>query len=449
MINFLKQYTSCLITKELARKTVPMIGGMIAIMSFQLIDSAFISQLGVVPLAAQAVTIPFTMVTIGIQVGLGIACTALISRNLGAKQHRHAKQTATITLLLGMVSMALISVLLWIFRFPLLGLFDISEPVAEMANSYWPMWLVSNWFGATLYFLSSVFRANGNTKHPGLALIFSSLINIVLDPIFIFTFDLGLVGAALATLISFAICLFWLGYCTNNENWFEIPKAWAQWRNSFQSLMKIMLPATLNQLLPPVVAVLTTMLMAKFGTEAVASWALISRFEMFSLLVILSLTMSMPPMIGHFLGAKELEKVDRLVKSAIVFVLGFQMLIALASLMLATPLSTLMSNDVQVQFTLLTFLQFVPFCYGALGVCMIIVSVSNALGQPKIALLLSICRLFVLYLPAVWIGAQVGNIEAVFAAIFIANTLTGVVAWQMYLKCMRATKGALVLQLSN
>ncbi|CAG23494.1 Putative cation efflux pump [Photobacterium profundum SS9] len=88
----MKKYFSCSITKELAIKTLPMIGGMIAIMSFQLIDSAFISILGVVPLAAQAITIPFTMVTIGIQVGLGIACTALISHYLGAKQYQQAKK---------------------------------------------------------------------------------------------------------------------------------------------------------------------------------------------------------------------------------------------------------------------------------------------------------------------------------------------------------------------
>lgn len=439
----MKKYFSCSITKELAIKTLPMIGGMIAIMSFQLIDSAFISILGVVPLAAQAVTIPFTMVTIGIQVGLGIACTALISRYLGAKQYQQAKKAATITMLLGMVSMALISLLLWLGRIQLLNLFSISDSVAMMAVDYWPMWLVSNWLGASLYFLSSIFRANGNTKLPGLALILSSLINIVLDPIFIFTFDMGLKGAALATLISYTVCIFWLLACARSKDWFGKPGQCNESRNSLYALLKIMIPATLNQLLPPLVAILATMLMAGYGTAAVASWALLSRFEMFSLVVILSLTMSMPPMIGRFLGEGKLESIDRLVKSATIFVLILQTGFAFLSILLAEPLSALMSSDSHVQELLIAFFKFVPFCYGPLGVCMLIVSVSNAVGQPKVALWLSIVRLFVFYLPAIWIGAELAQIHGVYISIFIANTLTGIVAWRLYRKCMETVSGAL------
>mgnify|MGYP002477748231 FL=1 len=178
------------------------------------------------------------------------------------------------------------------------------------------------------------------------------------------------------------------------------------------------------------------MLIANFGTTAVASWTLITRFELLSLVVILALTMSMPPMVGRFLGEGKLESIDRLVKTAVVFVLALQVVLAFTALLFSSYLSPIMSNDLQVQESLMYFLSFVPFCYGPLGVCMLIVSVSNALGQPKIALWLSMCRLFAFYLPAIWIGAELAQLEGVHISIFIANTSTGVVAWLLYKKCM-------------
>ncbi|WP_231855100.1 hypothetical protein [Photobacterium profundum] len=93
----------------------------------------------------------------------------------------------------------------------------------------------------------------------------SSLINIVLDPIFIFTFDMGLKGAALATLTSYAVCIFWLLACARSKGWFGRLGQCNESRNSLYALLKIMIPATLNQLLPPLVAILATMLMAGYG----------------------------------------------------------------------------------------------------------------------------------------------------------------------------------------
>ncbi|WP_157134427.1 MATE family efflux transporter [Photobacterium profundum] len=183
--------------------------------------------------------------------------------------------------------------------------------------------------------------------------------------------------------------------------------------------------------------------MAGYGTAAVASWALLSRFEMLSLVVILSLTMSMPPMIGRFIGEGNLESIDRLVKSDTIFILALQTGFAFLFILLAKPLSALMSSDSHVQELLITFFKFVPFCYGPLGVCMLIVSVSNAVGQPKVALWLSIIRLFVLYLPAIWIGAEFAQVQGMYISIFIANTLTGVVAWHLYKKCMETISGTL------
>lgn len=88
------------LAKQLFNMTLPMVLGVLSLMSFQLVDSAFIGQLGVLPLAAQGFTLPMQMVIIGIQVGLGIATTAIISRALGANDESYAKQLGGLILVL-------------------------------------------------------------------------------------------------------------------------------------------------------------------------------------------------------------------------------------------------------------------------------------------------------------------------------------------------------------
>ncbi len=94
------------LAKQLFTMTWPMLFGVLSLMSFQLVDSAFIGQLGVLPLAAQGFTLPLQMVIIGIQVGLGIATTAVISKALGANESRYAKQLGGLVLMIGSIGVA-------------------------------------------------------------------------------------------------------------------------------------------------------------------------------------------------------------------------------------------------------------------------------------------------------------------------------------------------------
>lgn len=172
-------------------------------MSFQLVDSAFIGQLGVLPLAAQGFTQPIQMIIIGLQVGLGIATTAVISKVLGQNNVHYAKQLGGLVVTIGSVGIALFALIIYGLRNPILSLLSAPETIQPIVESYWIYWLASAWCGALLYFFYSLCRANGNTILPGSMMMVTSLLNIALDPLFIFTFKLGINGAAIATLLSF------------------------------------------------------------------------------------------------------------------------------------------------------------------------------------------------------------------------------------------------------
>jgi putative MATE family efflux protein len=420
------------LAKQLFNMTLPMVLGVLSLMSFQLVDSAFIGQLGVLPLAAQGFTLPMQMVIIGIQVGLGIATTAIISRALGANKDEYAKQLGGLILVFGSAGVAIIGVLIWFIRHPILALLSAPESVYPVIDSYWPYWLLSSWVGAVLYFYYSVCRSNGNTVLPGMMMVITSIINLALDPLFIFTFNMGINGAAIATIVAFGIGIAVVAPKVVSKNWASFNWSNVDIGESLRSIWKIMAPAMVSQLLPPLSSMLATKLLATFGTAAVAAWALGSRYEFFAIVTVLALTMSMPPMVGKLLGAKNLEDIKKLVNIAVAYILGFQLLVAVITWLFATQLSSLMTSEDNVFQILNYHLILVPFSLGPLGVCMLMVSISNALGKAKTALAISTLRLFAFFLPCLWLGAQFGGIQGLFYGALIGNVLAGISAWFTY-----------------
>jgi len=420
------------LAKQLFSMTWPMLFGVLSLMSFQLVDSAFIGQLGVLPLAVQGFTLPLQMVVIGIQVGLGIATTAVISKALGANETRYAKQLGGLVLMIGSVGVAIISVLIWLLRYPILSMLSAPDTVMPIIDSYWPWWLLSSWTGALLYFYYSICRAHGNTMLPGTMMMITSGVNLVLDPIFIFTFDLGINGAALATIVAFSFGILVVAPRVKKSHW-----ATTQWQDlnvvkSVRSIGNIMGPAMISQLLPPLSSMLATKLLAGFGTAAVAAWALGSRFEFFAIVSVLALTMSLPPMVGRLLGAKNYDDIQSLVSIAVKFILIFQLLIAVITFAVANPLALLMTSDIQVEQVLEMHLMIVPISLGSLGVCMLMVSICNALGKSYTALTVSALRLFVFFLPCLWLGSQLGGIRGLLLGACLGNICAGIAAYLTY-----------------
>ncbi len=139
-----------------------------------------------------------------------------------------------------------------------------------------------------------------------------------------------------------------------------------------------------------------------------------SRFEFFAIVSVLALTMSMPPMIGRLLGEKSLGEIRKLVSIACQYVLIFQAAIAAVTLLGSGFLASIMTSESKVETILTWHLMIVPFSLGPLGICMLLVSISNALGKSYTALTISALRLFAFFLPCLWVGAQVAGLQGLF-----------------------------------
>ncbi|MGO3229397.1 MAG: MATE family efflux transporter, partial [Oceanisphaera sp.] len=418
--------------RALFSMTWPMLFGVVALMSFQLVDSVFISLLGVEPLAALGFTLPMQQLLVGVQIGIGIASTALISRALGAGQYTRAKHMGGLVVLTGCCVSLFLCTVIWWLRIPLLTTLGAGPELLPYTEDYWLPWLASAWLAAFLYFANSIARANGDMRLPGLMMVVTSVVNMLLDPLFIFTFDWGLAGAAYATIVACLVGSAIMYSRIIKRHWLDFKPSKLPIKQALRDIFNTSAPAMLSQLMPGVAALLATRLVASFGGAAIAAWTLGSRLELFSIVIVLALTMALPPMVGRLLGSQQLERVQSLVLIAVRFVMGLQVVIALFWLASRWLIAPALAPDLDTERYLMSYMLWVPVSYAALGVCMLMVSVCNALGLPMRAVWISILRLFVCYLPALWVGATLAGMSGLYIGVLLGNVAAGLVSWQLY-----------------
>jgi putative MATE family efflux protein len=417
------------------RQTWPMAIGVLALLGFQLVDSAFIARLGTAPLAAQTFTFPLSFLIIGIQVGLGIAIAALVSRALGAGEEARARRLGSLVLLAGAAAIALLALLLWAIQGPVFTILGADAATRELIRGYWGPQLLAAWLGAALYFGYSLFRAHGDTWLPGKMMVVTSLVNLVLDPLLIFGIGpwsgLGLPGAAWATVIAFGVGLAVLWRRVRNTDWLAREGLAAELRVSMRPFLGIAGPAMVSQLMPPLAAMLAITVVASLGEASVAAWGLASRLETLSLMVVLAMTMSLPPWLGRCYGAGDWAQVHRLMRLALRVIVVWQLGLGVVMALAAPWVALVLSGNPEVRDDLATLIRFLLPSYAALGVCMIVVSAGNALGWPLRAMLMSAARLFLFYLPCLGLGAWLGGLPGLAAGAAVGNLLAGLAAWQV------------------
>ncbi|MCE8037325.1 MATE family efflux transporter [Halomonas sp. MCCC 1A11062] len=417
------------------RQTWPMTIGVLALLGFQLVDSAFVSRLGTAPLAAQSFTFPLTFLIIGVQVGLGIAIAALISRALGAGEVARARRLGTLVVSVGSVTIALLAIVLWWAQVPIFTRLGADTATLPLIRAYWEPQLFAAWLGAVLYFIYSLFRAHGDTRLPGKMMVVTSLVNLALDPLLIFGVGpwsgLGLPGAAWATAIAFGCGLLVVVGRLRHSDWLARSGLRQELAVSARPFIGIAGPAMIGQLMPPLAAMLAISVVAGLGEASVAAWGLASRLETLALVVVLAMTMSLPPWLGRCYGAGDWQQVRELIGLALRVVVAWQLGLGLLLAILAPWLAQLLAGSPEVRGDLTLLIRFLLPSYAALGVCMLVVSAGNALGWPLRAMLMSAARLFVCYLPCLWLGAWLGGLAGLAMGAALGNVLAGLMAWQL------------------
>ena len=234
--------------KAVLKLSFPIFIMLIISMVYNLIDTVWVSGLGPNALSAMAFVSPIYMLLVSIGAGIGTAASSLISRSIGAKDHKHANNVGLHAILLGGILSIIPAILILFFMKPIL-IFIGAEKVLNYAMDY--SYIIFIFIFVFIYSSigSSFFRAEGNVKRATRAVFLSSILNIILDPIFIYTLNLGMKGAALSTVVSVLISCIIMAYWIwiKKDNYLELTyKHFKLDLNIIKEIMGLAIPSTLE-----------------------------------------------------------------------------------------------------------------------------------------------------------------------------------------------------------
>jgi len=302
--------------KALFILAIPTVIGMTVQIAYNIADTAYVGRLGADSIAALTFSFPLFFVLISINSGIGVGMGSRISRLLGAKNKAEAENTALHGLLVSFGFAILVFVLGTITLERLFSLFGASDAVMPLAVSYMSVILFAIFFMFTSYILNSIFAAQGDTRTPMKVQISALVLNIILDPIFIYVLDFGVRGAAIATFLAFAFSLVLFIYFIRKKSYLRIsPRSFRFSARIIKDIFAVGAPATIMMLLISVYIVFINRFMAHFGMEYVASFGIVSRLESVSTMPVVAFSMALITLVGMFYGAKRHD----LLKSTIFF----------------------------------------------------------------------------------------------------------------------------------
>ena len=418
----------------LFRLTVPMIWGLFSIVSFNLVDTYFVGQLGTVKLAAISFTFPVVMVVGSVALGLGIGVSSAISRAIGQGNHLKVQRLATDGLLLACLVVAVFAVVGLLTIGPLFRALGADPQVIPLIRRYMEIWYLGVVFVVIPMVGNNALRALGDVKIPALMMTLAAVLNIVLDRFLIFDLSgqpwLGLRGAAIATVIArFTTMIAALAVLHYRERLllFARPKAKALLQ-SWKTIVHVGLPAAGTNLAVPLSLAVITFLIAYFGNEAVAGFGVATKIEAFSLLVLAAFASIMAPFVGQNSGAGRSDRVRKGLKHGFAFSLLWGALVAIVLAVFAEPLVRLFDKNTEVVSVARAYLLIVPLSYGARGIIMIACSAFNGLGKPLPSTLMNFSRVILLYLPLAYLGRWLLGYTGIFVAATVCNVSIGLIA---------------------
>lgn len=428
------------IQPTLVRLTVPMMFGMVSLMLFNLADAWFVGKLGTDPLAALSFTFPISFSITSLAIGLGVGTSATLARLIGSGQSERVARVATDNYLMAILITALMGLLGQFLLPTLASLLGAPSELFPLIDGYMRVWFFASIFMVLNMVCNATFRASGDTRITALIILGSSVLNFILDPLFIFGWGpipaLGIEGAAIASLIAWAstsfaaLFILWRLKGLVLLEWLRWPDIWHNWR----AILRISLPAALSNMMTPVANGVLTAVVARHGPEAVAAFGVGNRLESLSLLVCLALSMTLPPFISQNFGARLMQRVQGAYQSAIQFALVWQLVVYLLLAISAGWVAQLFTDDADVMRWLTLWILIVPLGFGFQATTFLSSSTFNALHQPLRALRVSLVRLFLLYVPLGWLGNYLFDLKGMFVALVVANALTALFAWFWMLK---------------
>lgn len=436
----------------LASMAIPMMISMLVQALYNVVDSIFVARLGTEALTAVSLAFPLQSLMIAVGAGTSVGINALLSRSLGEKNFKAANTAANTGIFLSLCSAVLFAIIGIFFSRPFFLLQDLSSgaseydvaTVIEYGVKYSTICLGFSIGIFSQFCFERLLQSTGKTTLAMWTQLIGALINIILDPIFIFVLNLGVAGAAYATILGqifAAIFAIILNITKNKEITISIKGILHPEFKTVKTIYKVGFPSIVMQSIGSVMTFLLNIILANLSLVATTVFGVYFKLQSFVFMPVFGLNNGMVPIVSYNFGAKREERVKKTVKlsittAVIIMFLGLAVFETIPDVLLS-----FFNADAQMIKIGVPALRIIAIPFLFAGFCIIAGSVCQAIGNPFYSLIVSVCRQLVVLIPAAYLLSFTENVTLVWFAFPIAEIASLILSIIFLNKTMkRATK---------
>ena len=419
------------IGKLLLQYSIPAIIGMVVNALYNIVDRMFIGNIpdiGSLAITGVGITMPIMTIVLAFGMLIGIGTTANISLNLGKGNRTTAEKLLGNAFTLSIIVGLAIAITGTIFANPILNLFGASENTLFYAKEYIGIILLGCTFNILSFALNSTVRADGNPKMSSITMVIGCGANIILDYLFIFVLNLGVKGAALATIISQAITFFIIlyYYTAGNSNLklkienFKLKKHLVTFA--------IGIAPFATQIANSLVQVIANNALKTYGSDlAIGAMTVISSLNIIFMMPIFGINQGCQPIIGFNYGAKKYERAKEAFKYAtiaacVICIIGF-----ISIQCFPTQIISLFNNDPELTTLAIKGIRIYLLMMPVVGINIVATSYYQSIGKAKISMFVSLLRQVILLIPFTIILPKFIGLDGVWAAGACADSLSVII----------------------
>ncbi len=432
------------IGKLLLQYALPAIVAMTASSLYNTIDSIFIGQ-GVGPLAISglAITFPLMNLSAAFGAGVGIGAATCISVKLGQKDYKLAEKIFGNNVMLNLVIGIVFSIVALTFLNPILRFFGASANTLPYAREYMLVILSGNVISQMFFGLNAVLRAASKPRQAMMATILTVILNVILAPIFIWVLDMGIQGAAWATVISQATALIWQCRLFSNPNEILHFKRGIYRPNTtiVKNILGIgMSPFAMNVCACVVVIFINTGLARYGGDLAVGAYGIANKVAFMFIMINMGLNQGMLPIAGYNYGAQQYDRLIRVLKYAAIAGTCITTTGFLVAHIWPYECARLFTTDTQLIQISMRAIKINMLAFPLVGYQMVVTSFFQSIGKAKISMFLSLSRQMLFLLPLLIILPHFFQVDGVWMSLPLADTTASLVAATMMTIYMKKFK---------
>ena len=430
--------------KLLLQYAMPAIVAMVASSLYNMVDSIFIGQ-GVGPLAISglAITFPFMNLSGAIGACIGVGASTYLSVKLGQKDYSTALQILGTSVVLKIITGIFFGAICLLFLDPILYFFGATDNTIPYARDYMVIILLGNVFTHLYFGMNALLRAASKPRHAMYATIFTVLLNTLLDPLFIYTFGIGIRGAALATILSQMTALCWQLWLFSNPNELLHFKhgIYKLDGNIIKNILAIgVSPFSMNACACIVVIFINTALVKYGGDLAVGAYGIANRIGFLFFMIVMGINQGMQPIAGYNYGAEQYDRLLRVLNYSMVAATSIMVVGWIVGELMPYGCARLFTADQELIEKAVRGIRINMIAFPLIGSQAVITNFFQSIGKAKISIFLSLSRQMIYLLPLLVVLPPVFGVDGVWAALPASDTVAFVTAWLVMYRYMRKFK---------